>query len=103
MEKGDIKLLLSPKKNKYELIDIIENPDITLEYDFHIIKCPKCGHDIKEHKIYNLTKVYKFKSLKDGSIGYKGETLEGELVRFPDDSFYPGKKIEIENKLKEVK
>ena len=103
MKLGDVRLLLSPKKHKYELIDIIENPNITLEYDFHIVDCPKCGHNVKTHKTYNLAKVYEFKSLKDDSIGYKGETSEGELVRFPDDSFYPEKKIETENKVKEVK
>ena len=94
---GQKKKLLSPELGEYEVIDIIENPDITLDYDFFVAKCPHCGKDVKKQRTFVLKRVYVFK--KGNLIGYKGETESGELVRFPDKTFYPEREEDMIKKV----
>jgi len=96
---GDVKKFLSPKHDFFTIKEVIEDPDVQVSYEFDGGVCPDCRKRCKISKDYDFKYVYIMED-KDGYIGYKGETLEGELVRMPDDSFYPDKKKDVEDKLK---
>ena len=97
---GDVKRFLSPKNDRYEIKEIIENPGVKFTYDFDGGVCPDCKKKCKITKTYDFKRIYVMQN-KDGEIGYKGEMADGELVRMPDTTFYPEKIKEMENKLKQ--
>ena len=96
---GDVKRFLSPKNDRYEIKEVIEDPNISISYDFDGGICPDCKKKCKIKKDYSFKRIYILENNK-GEIGYKGETSDGELVRMPDDTFNVDKKQDMDEKIR---
>lgn len=96
---GQVQKFLSPKHDYFTIKDIVEDPDVKLIYEFDGGVCPDCKKKCKITRAYDFKRIYVLEN-KDGFIGYKGETADGELVRMPDESFYSAKMQEVTDKVK---
>jgi len=103
MNIGEKKKFLSPKVGIYTCKEIIENPDIDIDFDVKVGKCKKCGDVLTKKFKYQLNKVYILENDETKEIAYKGESIlpngEKTFVRMPEPSFISDKIEEINNKI----
>jgi len=96
--------LLSPKKGHYICKEIIEDPDISLSFEHVVGKCKDCGGEYIITKDFDLTEVYVFENEETGELIIKGGQLRDDgrhkFIRMPDDDFFPEKKADFINKVK---
>ena len=99
---GERKKFLSPKHDYFIIKEIIEDPDIQLDYEFDGGICPDCKKKCKIARHFDLKRIYLMED-DQGEIGYKGEMADGELVRMPEGNWNADKLDYVKDKIKKAK
>lgn len=104
MKVGEKRLFNFDKGNEYQIKEIIDNPDLTIEWDWRYMVCPHCHKEIREKRIHNIERIEVLQA-QDGSIEMMGITKDKKYMRLPNKNFHPKKDMTeaIKNKSKYLK
>ena len=95
---GDTKKFNHPQKGTWKLKEIIENPDMDLNWEWGKKYCPHCDKEIIDIKKYKLMKLFIWENKNKDTF----TTAETEAVtkdgmplhlRLPDKGFYADKDV----------
>lgn len=92
------------KGKTFEVKEVIENANESLEWSWPICKCPYCSKEIKIKKNYTIDKIEVLEN-EDGDIemlGFTKELIDGKplTMRLPNEKFCSEKNMtnKIKNK-----
>ena len=104
MKVGEKRNFNFDKGKTYMIKEIIDNPDLTIEWDWRYMVCPHCHKEIREKKIHTISCIEIMEN-EDGNIEMMGYTSDNKYMRLPSKHFFPEKDMSavIKNNFKNLK
>ena len=90
MKVGEKRTFNFDKGKTYEIKEIIDKPNLSVEWTWVYTVCPHCQKQIKETKIHNISCIEVLEN-EDGNIETLGYTEDHKYMRLPNKHFIPEK------------
>lgn len=99
MKVGEKRTFNFDKGKTYEIKEIIDRPNLSVEWEWKYMVCPYCQKQIKETKIHTITAIEVLEN-EDGDIETLGYTTDNKYMRLPNKRFSPEKDMSVAIKAK---